>query len=565
MMPPLLAEGTPPGERTVFERLSSDPATVGWYVLHSLHLTDVRNQLEGEIDFVVVVPSWGIVCIEVKSHGRVIREDDGIWRLGASAPSARSPFEQASRGMYSLRAYLESKGLALDDVPITSCVWFTNAIASINSTIEWQEWQLLDLRDLRKPTSEVLLGILSQHRMHLDSRHRLAKNTHEPSKNFARKIADCLRPMFELSLDTKAVRTSRDRERQSFLEDQYEALDLMANSPRILFEGAAGTGKTNVAIEAASRAAASGKKVLFLCFNTHLGSLIKTKFSSLPNVTAGTLHSFMVTIASISVPEVPEPTFWTQSLPDEALLSALDMNEPYDVLIIDEAQDIVQERYLDVIDACLRGGLAGGTWRMFADFERQSVYGRKSDRSILGERSSDYVTGSLTRNCRNTPLIGAAALQLSGLGNDVYSGYRRRNDGVIPTYRSYTNDLAQEKHLLSAIEMLKDDKYSLDEIVVLSAKGNGIATNPTNALLKSILSPYGSKGGGVKYETVHAFKGLDSPAIIITDILSIENDYDKSLFYIAITRACDRLVVLAHHNAMNAIARIITGGSRNAS
>ena len=50
--------------------------------------------------------------------------------------------------------------------------------------------------------------------------------------------------------------------------------------------------------------------------------------------------------------------------------------------------------------------------------------------------------------------------------------------------------------------------------------------------------------GGPRYCTVHSFKGLEAPAVIVTDINSIGSDADASLFYTAVTRATDRLFVL---------------------
>lgn len=563
MMPPLISEDAPPGERMVFERLESDPETSEWYVLHSLHLSDVRNQLEGEVDFVVVAPGLGILCIEVKSHTRVSREHDGRWRLGSSPPTSRSPFEQASRGMYSVKNHLKSMRLGLDEVPVTSCVWFTGTIASIGKSIEWNDWQLLDLRDLRRPASQTVRDVLWQQRVLMQSRNRLSKHAREPNKSFARKIANSLRPVFELSLDPQTVRKTRDKSRMSFIEEQYEALDLIASSPRILFEGAAGTGKTNIAIEAANRAAVVGKRVLLVCYNNHLGAALREKFKDRDNVTAGTLHSFMKNLVPELVIDVHDEKFWTETLPDEALLAALELDEPYDVVVVDEAQDVAHERYFDLIDACLKGGIVGGEWRMFADFERQNIYGDRSGRALFDERSSSFVTCTLTKNCRNTPLIGAAALQLSGLRPNVYSGFRRRNDGVVPSYKVYIDDASQEKQLLASIAALVDEQYGQDEIVVLSTVKNGIARRSDNAALRSVLVPFSDGGSGVRYETIHAFKGLDAPAVIVTDVEPLENRYARSIFYVAITRACDRLYVIANQDAMVSIAEALVQGVGN--
>jgi superfamily I DNA/RNA helicase len=49
----------------------------------------------------------------------------------------------------------------------------------------------------------------------------------------------------------------------------------------------------------------------------------------------------------------------------------------------------------------------------------------------------------------------------------------------------------------------------------------------------------------VRYATVHAFKGLEAPAVIVTDLdqAATTHTFD-SLLYVGLTRATDRLVAL---------------------
>ena len=65
-------------KRRIFELLAADPDTAGWTVLHSLGLARRPTGPYGEIDFVVVVPQEGILCLEVKG-GRASCKG-GIWR-----------------------------------------------------------------------------------------------------------------------------------------------------------------------------------------------------------------------------------------------------------------------------------------------------------------------------------------------------------------------------------------------------------------------------------------------------------------------------------------------------
>lgn len=105
MFPAEIYTDTPsPGELEVFQRLRDDPATRDWIVLHSLDVAHHLKQVVGEIDFVVIIPSKGVLCLEVKAHRR-LRCEQGQWYYGSDpAPVARSPFKQAADGMQSIRA-----------------------------------------------------------------------------------------------------------------------------------------------------------------------------------------------------------------------------------------------------------------------------------------------------------------------------------------------------------------------------------------------------------------------------------------------------------------------------
>ena len=69
LIPSFMDERTPPGERDVFNLLAAGPDD--WVALHSLDLAPWNRSLRTEIDFVVIAPDVGIVCLEVKSHENI--------------------------------------------------------------------------------------------------------------------------------------------------------------------------------------------------------------------------------------------------------------------------------------------------------------------------------------------------------------------------------------------------------------------------------------------------------------------------------------------------------------
>ena len=78
MIPSRIDESTlSSAERLVFGLLQNDPDTSDWTVLHSLGLARRENAPYGEIDFVVIIPGEGIVCMEVKGGG--VSCENGVW------------------------------------------------------------------------------------------------------------------------------------------------------------------------------------------------------------------------------------------------------------------------------------------------------------------------------------------------------------------------------------------------------------------------------------------------------------------------------------------------------
>src|SRR5438552_8121274 len=117
MLPAFCPAGASPGEQEIFNLLRDDPLAAEWTALHSLDLAEHVRQVQGEADFVVLIPNEGIVVIEVKSHHSVVVDKHGWWLGCAAMPEKRGPFKQASDALHSIRTYLEQRDLA-ESVPM---------------------------------------------------------------------------------------------------------------------------------------------------------------------------------------------------------------------------------------------------------------------------------------------------------------------------------------------------------------------------------------------------------------------------------------------------------------
>lgn len=551
MIPPRVSPEAPPGEQLVFSTLASAPGTDDWVALHSLGIAEHITQAKGEADFVVMVPGFGVLFIEVKSHLSVSRTEHGEWVLGNSQPTTRGPFEQSENAMYSVRRYLEKQGFDLRHVPIFSGVWFTGLHARrlLPQTNEWKSWQLLDKGDFTDPSAAIRRALRMAFE---DLRTKFPKIQSKFDSSELTKLLAALRPKFELVASLNERRRDRETELLSLLDEQYEALDLIETNRRILFEGPAGTGKSLLAVEAAKREIASGGRGRLLCFNRLMGASLRTAAGGIVGLYAGTLHRLALEVTGMDVPNRVDAKFWRESfeLASEVLLEE---DQALDFLIVDEVQDLCTPEALDFLDLLVAGGLRGGRCLFFGDFDRQAIFAPGTGRSELNKRSEPLVVQPLFVNCRNLPRIGSAIEFMSELDLG-YRRYRRQDDGVSPSYHWFASRTDRDRRLREAINLLTKEGYGYDEIVVLSASSSTSAAAETNdPWLKRILQPLtllNRQGEVIQYTTIHAYKGLESPAVVLTDIESAPLEAFPTLLYVGASRASDRLAIVSERAAL---------------
>jgi hypothetical protein len=576
MIPPVYATKTPLGEKDLFNKLRDDPDTAGWVVLHSLELKKHQSKIEGELDMVVLVPRLGVLCIEVK--GCNVSRQDGKW-IYPYETSVEGPFKQASKAMHSLRAYLVSKDCTLSRLLFFSAAIFTRVDFDEHSP-EWHPWQYINRRQfVRRPISVNVSNILQRAHEHVEScvgLHSWYNETDSrPDEGQVRRMVALLRDNFEYTVSPRSDLELMEQMICQFTEEQFDALDLLEENDRVVFKGPAGTGKTFLAMEATKRALAEGSSVLLLCYNNLLGDWLKAQtigYSDDPKLfQCRTFHSLLLEIANEKPAKGVGNSYWRKDLPVRALDRLLDDERPwhsYDMLVIDEVQDLLEEEYLDVFDLLLKGGIAGGKWVFFGDFERQAIYvlegevGAQQAIEGLSDRAPNHVKSSLRINCRNAEPIAETLAITSGL----VPGYKRvlhdnEVSDVDPLF--YSSAVDQVKQLADAISSLKET-FKAGEIMILSMRSDesscagsasvdsaGVRLAPIRQVRDSQTIPFSS---------IHAFKGLEAPAVIITDIDNLNDEKSRALLYVGMSRARIRLFMLMHASCRASYDRILDAG-----
>jgi hypothetical protein len=566
MIPGYCPDSAPPGEKAIFKALASAPETDGWIVLHSLSIADHVRQAEGEADFVVIVPGQGILVIEAKSHQRVTRFSDGRWKLGNDQPTTRGPFQQANEAMHSIRKYLEGKKIDLRSIPVCDAVWFTAVRARTELPVspEWHAWQVLDSQDLSTGAARAIIRALTAGTAHLDEKvYGFSYGGIPLDQQVAERIVTVLRPRVEMAVVPGDQRRNRATQLLAFLDEQYDALDTMEENRAALFTGPAGSGKTLLALEAARRETAVGRAGRLLCFNAFLGRQLAADAAEIPGLRVATLHQELVRIARMTVPHDPDEDFWQRELPDRALEALLDgpTGQSGDFLIIDEVQDIASQPYLDVLDLLVTGGLKKGRVLLFGDFERQAIFQAPDGRELLRKAIPGLAAHRLTYNCRNLPRIGYTVNLFSGL-SPGYQRFRRDDDGFDPTTISYKSGDDQSRQLVACVRDLQAEGFTLNEITILSPiKSGSVVETTTDPWLRQVLRKADGTAappGQLQYGTIAQFKGLESPAVVLTDLDQRLVPNFEALLYVGLTRATDRLVALIEKETF----RMSLGGAK---
>lgn len=554
MYPDTYNEETPASEEKFFNHLKHYASTKGWVVLHSLGL----SRPTGEIDFVVLIPNEGFVCIEVKG-GHVFSENGnwyGINKSGNTHRKPQSPFLQSRKSMFNL--WNDVKEHFGDSHILSKSTWhymvcFTD-IECPPVTPEFIRSDVIDVNDIMNDAAKNIIQSLKDRRVQLNRQ----SEYFSPSNSNINTLLKFLRPNFDrIPLKSASIAFSEEKI-ISLTEEQYEGLDLLEMNDRCLIEGSAGTGKTVLAIEFAKRMSKKNLSVLVICYNNLLGSWMSDQFLDFPNVSAGNFHKvFRDLILKSNQQEnylaseaENKNDFFANSFCDYAQDAIIDTETQFDILIVDEVQDLCTTGYFDVLDMALQNGLKHGKWGIFGDFNRQSLYVHieTEPRQLISQytQNSNFTQQRLKMNCRNTLNIVEATAFLSGFEKVPSKG------GVPPglpvDYQTWKSPEEELKKLSEILIKLKQDKIPYNQIMILSPKkyNNSVASKlDSKYKVKEITkSNFRNIRSEIGFSSIYSFKGMESSVIIITDLDKSESSNYDSLLYTGMSRAKSLLTVL---------------------
>ena len=623
MFPRDIRTDAPHSERVIFDILKRSTISRDWVVYHSEYLENPRNPSRPrEIDFIILAPAhFTVICLESKGGRYETIEAGRKWR-SLSDPNTildPTPPEKARQDMYELRnalrnARFDGSRILSDE----SLISYGCAVALPHGDFpegarQPRQALILQGSDINVRDPDRTVRKLADY-AELAGR-RVREKTDRPGDRALRLLDEALTQWNNLRnyleydvVITRDLRTIRSRSLETLrpqllrlTEEQIVSLDAPDLNEYCVIDGAAGTGKTVLALELARRRCEDdGLRVALMCNNPVLSQRFDRWTRTLSDenggsVAAGTpitlpLHAFdgapalrdrhlrrMADSSGLedSLKGSQADSRW-RNFTDETLADLPDGGS-FDYLVVDEAQNLTDDAFLDLMDGLLVGGLADGNWAMFGDFTNQNLVSPDiptDGRRTLRERGLRPANSRLRTNCRNTEEIALETARYTRVQVDTMSGVYGP-EVLSPQYFSDNEELGDilsewvgvwrrngiEPGQIVFLSTHTEDEFSFDDAREYDGlrlvKIQDDSEDPRGIEEAVVVSGDDSRSV-IRYSDVYDFQGLESDVVVLVlprpegrelvggDLAWRNPDHLRRVLYTGMSRAKAMLLIVSH-------------------
>lgn len=496
-------------------------------LLHGLRLTDPADG-DVEIDILVLMPDCGAAVIEVK--GGVLAYAGGeVRQTGADGTHVIDPAEQATRQVRALKRFLErqstwSRGALRAGWLIA--MPYTERSGDLGP--ELIESVLVGRQDLQDVAGRVY-DRLGQDGLH----------TPLPAGDWVGAALDHLLGVLDEPGEVRARAAERQRHVERLTDLQKAHLSFIRSVPRWQVTGAAGTGKTWLAVEQAHRWTESGERVAFVSYTRGATESVRRTIDEEPRRGRPRFVGTFFQLGyqwGVHAEDADDSDFWERRGPTEMLekATALADHERFTALVVDEGQDF-SDSWWPVL---LASATPDARVAVFRDDE-QTVFAQRRGRPDI-----DLVPLVLDENLRNArqvvdtfrPLISTSIVSRAGEGFPVE--FVECSPGEeIPAADDIVADLTDRRGWLP------------EHVALLTT----LHRHPVQREVDSDKAAYWQSfwdDDAVFYSTVAGFKGLERPAVV----LCVDGFHDgldaRNVLYAGMSRARDLLVVVGSREVL---------------
>ena len=559
-----MARMLPDVDRSQIQHTSEEPVYVAlrqqlgddYVVLHSYPwLRPWRGEalVEGEADFVVLHPSRGLLVLEVKG-GETIQHDGYRWfRATESGPrDFQDPFKQAQRNMHALLDIARERSggrIQKRDFVHGYAVVFPHLDYEGSPPPHADKAIIISRRNL----PFIAQAIETAFEAWTDEPRSLPYNRYRMLLN------DCLMPQFRVFRPVGPDISRAAEQLLELTETQAQVFMGLYVQDRVLVEGAAGSGKTFLALHRALAFAREGRATLFVCFNKELAAWMRrqvledpttTEFRNL--LTVKHFHGLAADLAAEAGLDFRPSdggslteAFWNDEVPDlmeQAIVNlGLEGREVhFDAIVVDEAQDFSLGWWYAMTQSLLSE--SDGPLYAFMD-PNQSLRGEVQWPEV--EFAARF---KLTINCRNTRRIAAASASVLDLQPHTFP--RAPVGAALRVLRASSPPQQKGLVMQELRSLLLREDVASGQIAVIgpAAKENGSLAELTDFDGVPVVTSAEEwrDGGGVLVTTARSFKGLEAEVVLLYDLGGFGRLFRREDLYVACSRAKVLLIAVVH-------------------
>jgi len=530
-----------------------------WQVIQNLVVQSPDRVGMREIDFLVIDPERGMIVIEVKGGDYRYAPEHGWHRVVRDEPRPDKPGapKQALGAMYSLVNMIASRAIHDRSRPPYLHGWLVALVDSEikQSTLPTEaQGHVLDTKHCRDPARlladiEDLFGALQSYFPHVVC----GEDSCVPEL-----VQRILLPSMQARFAVRdEIRNTRVIENE-LLRPVRMLLDAADGIDRLMVRGHPGTGKTYAALYRASCDVSAGMRTLVLCFNVPLAASLTARLGAKPvratttpdeirerQCVTARVFALAESAARHAEPPVKLPPQDEGQAYYEALLEVLERSAragvfgKFDSIVIDEGQDFTPAM-LRALDA-----LAGDCRRVaFFHDPNQSLYASTPAAELEARFGQPLV---LRENLRNSATITEFLRSLAPERlADLTTPPSVRGGQPVVVWEFPHGDTAGQiaaverivRHLVDGEDVRPQDIAIISPFTFHRSAFAGVETVAGMPLLslESAAKRGPDEAPCIRYETLHRFKGLESPVVILNDVAGS----GRNVAYEAILTACSR-------------------------
>ena len=483
-----------------------------------------------EADFVVLDPDRGMLVIEVKGGEVGFDGAQGRWysiSRGGYDNTIKNPIEQARGAYYDLRGMLQgSYSTSRFDFPGGHAVAFTDGIVERDSLPPDLPRAIVldksDMDDLDRRIDSIF-------------QFWTAGGSRPPGEAGVEAVVGMLAKSWQIKTPLVLDLEREAQEIRTLTEGQFGLLRFIDRHPRALVSGCAGSGKTFLAAEKAKRLAEQGIPTLLTCFNKALAGWMRERLEPYPDTLhIQHFHEFAYDFAESAGidPEKPDGMelgeYFDIHQPALLVNALAQTDRRFDAIVVDEGQDFKEDWWLSLLE--LLRDSDEGIFYVFYD-EHQAIYNEEQSLPF------DVEPFELTENLRNTRAIHEFIARF--YDESVQSAGPEGRPPVVAKTDDPLRTLGEQLNRL-----VREGNVPVSDIVILTpaSERRSIWQTGQRAGRYRLTWEDPPPENEVLVSTIHSFKGLESPVVILTEMETYSPDHELQL--VACSRAKHELVVL---------------------